>query len=130
MKEKFRDAGEISKTLPESFPEEFRNELILKEDDKDFKEMSEERRKAVENAGKKFWEMYKSNGLTDAEVKKRQELYGKNKLPEKKKTHWTILLLKEWTNLFANLLWVAAILSFLGYGLDTSDSSNVNFFLS
>jgi magnesium-transporting ATPase (P-type) len=128
MKEKFREEGEAVKTLPEPFPEEFKHEIILKEDDKDYKEMSEERKKRIEQAGHKYWEIYKANGLSNAEVKKRQELYGKNKLPEKKKTHWTLKLLHEWTNLFANLLWAAAALSFLGYGLDTSDASNVKIF--
>ncbi len=128
MKDKFREEGEASKTFTEPFPAEFKNELIIKEDDKDFKEMPEDRKKKVEELGKKYWEIYKHNGLSSSEVKKRQDLYGKNKLPIKGKTHWTILLLKEWTNLFANLLWGAAILAFIGYGLDPSDASNVNFF--
>lgn len=128
MRDKFRDESEAQKTLPEAFPEDYKKELLLKEDEKDFKEMSDERKRKVEELGKKYWDIYKSNGLSNDEVKKRQELYGKNKLPEKKKTHWTIVLLHEWTNLFANLLWAAAVLAFLGYGLDTSDASNVYYF--
>ena len=64
------------------------------------------------------------------EVEARQKKFGKNKLPEKKKTHWIILIFHEMTNLFANLLWAAAALAFLGFGLDTSDTSNVSFLLN
>ena len=63
--------------------------------------------------------------MSYVEVDAKQKRFGKNKLPEKKKTHWIILLFNEMTNLFANLLWSAAALAFLGYGLDTTDSSNV-----
>jgi sodium/potassium-transporting ATPase subunit alpha len=50
---------------------------------------------------------------------------GKNKLTEKKKTPWYFQLLHEFTGFFAYLLWASGILSFIAYGLDTSDPSNV-----
>jgi sodium/potassium-transporting ATPase subunit alpha len=50
---------------------------------------------------------------------------GKNKLPEKKKAPWYFQLLHEFTGFFAYLLWISGILSFIAYGLDPSDPSNV-----
>lgn len=63
--------------------------------------------------------------MSEIEVKKRQERDGMNKLPEKKKTPEIIKFLREISNMFAILLWVAAALSFLGYGLVPIDPSNV-----
>jgi magnesium-transporting ATPase (P-type) len=128
MKDKFREEGEYRKTLPEPFPKEYSNELFVKEDDRCFKEMPEDKKNDLDEVGKKYWNMYKYRGLSSAEVKKRQELYGKNKRPEKKALSWVIQLLKQWTSLFAILLWSASVLSFVVYAMDPSTSSYVYYF--
>jgi magnesium-transporting ATPase (P-type) len=63
--------------------------------------------------------------LNDDEVKKRQARDGPNKLPDKKKVPEIVKFVLEITNVFSLLLWAAALLSFIGYALDTSDPSNV-----
>ena len=125
MKDKFREEGEYQKTFPEAFPNEYNNVIFLKEDDRYYKEMKEEDRNKLEEVGHKYWEIYKSKGLSTAEIKKRQELYGKNKIPEKKNMIWTIRLLKEWTSLYSLLLWSASLLSFIVYAMDITNTSNV-----
>lgn len=70
-------------------------------------------------------EYYLNNGLSEEEVTMRREAEGPNKLPERKKTPEIIKFLVEITNLFAILLWIAAVLSFIGYGLAPEDKSNL-----
>ena len=60
-------------------------------------------------------------GLSGEKAKQRLELEGPNALTETKPTHWSILLLKDLTNLFALLLWAGAILCFIVYALVPSD---------
>ncbi len=54
-------------------------------------------------------------GLSLAEVEKRQKLYGSNSLPEEKKHQFLKLLVSQFTNLMVLLMTVAAILS-LSFG--------------
>lgn len=53
-------------------------------------------------------------GLKEEEVKKRLEHYGLNKIPEVKKTPLIFRFLYHFYHLFAILLWVGAILAFIG----------------
>ena len=68
---------------------------------------------------------YLKNGLSKDEVELRKKTYGPNSLPEKKKTPGIVLFLEEITSTFSLLLWVAAALSFVGYGLAPEDQSNL-----
>ena len=68
---------------------------------------------------------YMKNGLSKEEVELRKKTYGPNCLPEKKKTPGIILFLEEITSTFSLLLWIAAALSFLAYGLDQEEKSNL-----
>lgn len=64
-------------------------------------------------------------GLTDAEVERRIEKYGENKLSERKKTPWYMKLIHELTTFFSLLLWMGGFLCFFAYGIDSSDKSNL-----
>ena len=68
---------------------------------------------------------YMKNGLSTAEVELRKKTYGPNSLPEKKKTPGIILFLEEITSTFSLLLWIAAALSFLAYGISPVEKSNL-----
>ena len=68
---------------------------------------------------------YMNNGLPEQEVELRKKTYGPNSLPEKKKTPGIVLFLEEITSTFSLLLWIAAILSFVAYGLDQNEKSNL-----
>ncbi|MFH2104621.1 MAG: HAD-IC family P-type ATPase [Parcubacteria group bacterium] len=52
-------------------------------------------------------------GLSDIEVKQRQQKYGQNSLPEAKPPSTFIILLKQFNNLFTYILLTAALVSFL-----------------
>jgi len=64
-------------------------------------------------------------GLTKEVATKRLLSEGPNQLKEKKGLPWIVRLLKEMAGFFADLLWAGSILSFIAYGLDRSDKSNV-----
>ena len=68
---------------------------------------------------------YMKNGLSREEVELRKKTYGPNSLPEKKKTPGIILFLEEITSTFSLLLWIAAALSFLAFGLSPEEKSNL-----
>ena len=68
---------------------------------------------------------YMANGLSAEEVELRKKTYGPNCLPEKKKTPGIVLFIEEITSTFSILLWIAAALSFLAYGLDQNEKSNL-----
>lgn len=53
-------------------------------------------------------------GLSESEARKRLLSFGTNEIKEKRKTPLYIRFLKQFTNFFAILLWIAAGLSFLG----------------
>ncbi len=57
----------------------------------------------------------KSNdyGLTEREAKKRQEVYGKNKLIQKKRTSWFLLLLSQFTDFMVLVLLGATAVSMI-----------------
>lgn len=106
----------------------------LEENDHKFQKMDITLKNNIDNYGnimadyyiKKVRNSFLIKGLTNEEVERRKSEYGLNELPEKKKTPEIIKYLKEITNVFSNLLWIAAILAFIGYSLDTSDKSNVS----
>ncbi len=50
-------------------------------------------------------------GLTDQEVAARQQRFGRNELPRPPRTVWWRALVRQFTHLFALLLWIAAALS-------------------
>lgn len=64
-------------------------------------------------------------GLTDEQVKEKQDQYGLNVLTEKTTVPWYMKLIHEWTSPFALMLWAGAALCFLAYFLDSSDASNL-----
>lgn len=70
------------------------------------------------------------NGLSAAEAKNKLKIHGHNKLSERMKVPWYIQFIHEITTFFALLLWAGTALSFLAYGLDQSDPSNVSPFLN
>lgn len=53
------------------------------------------------------------------------EQVGENSLTEKKSMPWYLAFVKEMSGFFSLLLWFGAILCFIGYGLDSSDPSNL-----
>ena len=79
----------------------------------------------MEKKGIELEESYLKNGLSKEEVELRKKTYGPNALPEPKKTPAIILFLEEISNYFSILLWIAAALSFVGYGLSPADYSNL-----
>ena len=52
-------------------------------------------------------------GLSEETAKRRLEMEGPNTLTEKKPTHWSIILIKDFTGVFAIMLWGAATLCFI-----------------
>ena len=88
------------------------------------KDMSQELKDYMEKKGIELEESYLKNGLSKEEVELRKKTYGPNALPEPKKTPAIILFLEEISNYFSILLWIAAALSFVGYGLSPADYSN------
>lgn len=89
------------------------------------KDMSQELKDYMEKKGIELEESYLKNGLSKEEVELRKKTYGPNALPEPKKTPAIILFLEEISNYFSILLWIAAALSFVGYGLSPADYSNL-----
>ena len=79
----------------------------------------------IEFKGKEMEAAYMANGLCKEEVELRKQTYGPNALPEKEKTPGIILFLEEITTPFAILLWIAAALSFVAYGMAPEDMSNL-----
>jgi sodium/potassium-transporting ATPase subunit alpha len=63
--------------------------------------------------------------LTQDQATRKIEQVGENSLTEKKSIPWYVAFLKEMTGFFSLLLWFGAILCFIGYGLDSSDPSNL-----
>lgn len=65
--------------------------------------------------------------MSEEKAKEKLQELGRNLLKEKKRTPWYIKLLQEYNSFFAWLLWIGAILSFIAYGIDKANSSNVDF---
>lgn len=70
-------------------------------------------------------EEHLKTGFTTAAAEAKNQEVGDNTLSERKKTHWSIKLLHEWTSPFALMLWAGSGLCFLSYFLDPSDASNL-----
>lgn len=64
-------------------------------------------------------------GLSDAEAEKRNLEQGDNKLSERAKAPWWVMLIREMLNPFAVMLWVGAVLCMLAYIMQPSDLSNL-----
>lgn len=79
----------------------------------------------IEKMGDALEQEYLKNGLFSDEVEIRKKTYGPNALPEPKKTPKIILFLREISNVFSLLLWLASALSLLAFGLDSGDFSNL-----
>eukprot|EP01022_Parablepharisma_sp_SALTPOND_P000904 TRINITY_DN105225_c3_g1_i1.p3 TRINITY_DN105225_c3_g1~~TRINITY_DN105225_c3_g1_i1.p3 ORF type:complete len:318 (+),score=39.61 TRINITY_DN105225_c3_g1_i1:309-1262(+) len=67
----------------------------------------------------------KTQGLAEEKARERLQKYGPNTLKEKTAWPWYIKLLSEMFGLLQNIMWVAAILAFLGYGLSPANPVNV-----
>lgn len=97
----------------------------LSEEQNSYQNLREEDKKRLKVYGGEVQNQYLKAGLTSAEVDKRREEDGPNKLPDKKKTHWTVLLFHELTSVFSLLLWAAGILAIIAYILAPEDASNL-----
>lgn len=97
----------------------------LQYDHQSYIKMEDSTKKQLIEYGNDIQNQYLSIGLTREEVEKKREVDGPNKLPEKKKTHWSILLFEELTTVFSLLLWAGGILALLAYLLSPSDTSNL-----
>jgi len=64
-------------------------------------------------------------GLSTSVANERLKDFGKNVLKERMKVHWSIKFLREFTSLFAIMLWIACLLSFISYAMLPSDPSNM-----
>lgn len=85
----------------------------------------EEHQLSQEELATKF-ETDLERGLSAAERARRLDMYGKNMLTPPKGTPEIIKFLKEMSGFFSILLWVGAILSFIGYAIDEDkDQSNL-----
>lgn len=129
LKDKFdRTGDEIHKTFeqftqtPKGFPKNWQR---LEENDAALNEIRPEEVQAIEKYGAVLQSQYLKRGLSKNEVERRRMLDGPNRLPEKAQIPGIIKFLKEISNIFAWLLWVAAILALIGYGLNTHDLSNI-----
>jgi len=67
----------------------------------------------------------KEGGLSTPKAEELLHTLGENNLTEKKGTPWYIKLIKEYTGFFSMLLWIAGILCFIAYGLDSSSMDNL-----
>lgn len=67
-------------------------------------------------------------GLNQQDAQHKISEFGLNKLPDKKRTPGWVIFLHELVTWFSLMLWGGCILSFIGYGLDTSNGlGNVYF---
>ena len=64
-------------------------------------------------------------GLSEESARRRLEMEGPNALTEQKPTHWSVILIKDFTGVFALMLWVAATLCFIVYGLIPADPTTL-----
>lgn len=79
----------------------------------------------LRSLGENLQTSYLQKGLTINEVKRRREIDGPNKLPEKKKGHWSLELIHELTTVFSMLLWLGGLLAIIEYVINPSDTSNL-----
>ena len=77
-----------------------------------------------------FYGTSTTTGLTDAQVVKNREKFGRNELTPPPKTPEWLKFLYEFTNFFSILLLAGGILCFIGYGIDPDkDQTNVSRFV-
>jgi sodium/potassium-transporting ATPase subunit alpha len=63
--------------------------------------------------------------MTQDQATRKLDVIGENSLTEKISLPWYCLFLKEMTGFFSLLLWFGALLCFIGYGINSSDPSNL-----
>eukprot|EP00954_Amorphochlora_amoebiformis_P028462 1391705-Amorphochlora_amoeboformis.AAC.1 len=64
-------------------------------------------------------------GLTYAKYRDNLEKYGPNQLTPPPEKFWLLLLLEHMTGFFSLLLWAAAVLCFVAFGIDNSSQDNL-----
>lgn len=119
-----RQYSETSARISETIDRQKRGKKATGADDlKKELEMWEHKCSVNELASK--LQTHPENGLTSSEAKIRLERDGPNMLSPPKVTPWWVKLLKQFINFFAVLLQVAAVLCFIGYGLDPEGVDNL-----
>ena len=124
----FLDKSKIKKTFGDVTVDKnnFPDDNILEFEDGNLpKHLTQEQLNYIQEISLELEQNYLNNGLSKEEAELRQKTYGPNSLPEKKKTPGIILFLEEITSTFSLLLWIAAALSFLAYGLSPVEKSNL-----
>jgi sodium/potassium-transporting ATPase subunit alpha len=58
------------------------------------------------------------NGLTSNEAERRLRVYGPNRVERVRRQPWLLRLLQEFVQFFSIILWIAAVLAFLGEWID------------
>ena len=128
-KRSFKDQGEIKATYGKftETPDYISIEAEdFMEDSPEYTKLNDKDklRKSIDEYGNILQDQYLKKGLSHKEVEIRREIDGPNKMPDKKKTPWYILLIHELTSIFSILLWVGGALAMVGYGLTPDDKSN------
>ena len=124
----FLDKSQIPKTFGDVninkslFPDE---NLTQFEEGNLPKDFSKELIDYMEKTALEMEQNYMKNGLSKEEVELRKKTYGPNSLPEKPKPPGIVFFLHEITSTFSLLLWIASALSFLAYGLNPEEKSNL-----
>ena len=127
-KKSFLFPEEISQTFQEleNSPEENSRDIInFTEDYLEYKKLDTNTKKKLKKYGRKLQDKYLARGLSNKEVTKRQEVYGPNKLFEKKQFHWSFSFLSEITSLFSMMLWMVGNLAVMAFGINPEDTSNL-----
>lgn len=73
----------------------------------------------------KFHKTDLEKGLTDEQVAAKTEKYGPNQLTPPKTTPWYCLFFQHLTGFFSLLLWLAALLCFIAYGIEQAIPENL-----
>ena len=127
MRKLFLDKNQISKTFPTvNIDYNIIPEKILELEEGALpKNLSNNQIEYINQKGNDLEREYLENGLSKEEVELRQKTYGPNALPEPKKIPGIVKYIMEITSVFSILLWIAAILSFVAYALNSEDLSNM-----
>jgi len=127
MRKHFLDKSNISKTFENINIDYSRlpdNYLELEEGFYP-KNLTESQIQYINEMGNEMEKVYMKNGLCREEAELRLKTYGPNALPEPKQTPKIIKFLLELCGVFAILLWVAAALALIAYGLSPDDKANL-----